>query len=694
MTQYEALLLADGQVNCHAYRKGRVLLSLPFSQEGASHAINLYRPQRASARCLMWALNLAINQGLHGRILKHGNHVVRDADLTLDFEYAADTVGILVGSLEHVIPRAIASYLGKDGWEVAKLGIGPQARQMLRQEAGVLGAIKRFGGSSPSCLGLHEWGDTTVMRMPYLTGPSVSIGETDEALNLLWEWIGTTSPKVISEFHEWRSIRTALETCVGGLGVIDKLSDQVLHPVVSHGDFARWNLIHQTDGRLTALDWEWGILDGIPGLDLVHYFAQDFRLVKRMNSQQVIHEIEKELAKPRARDYLRRTGWGDCSIEPILASVAYKQGGGHQKNPELLAACVEEYIRRMRTGGDRTGRTPPARPLASSSRGGLFRQQNPTTESEANCGRINFSIITPSFKQVDFLRCSAASVQDQVGDFQVEHLIQDAGSGGDFDQWAAEQQGAVCVSERDNGMYDAINRGFHRAKGDVIAWLNCDEQYLPGALEWVASYFIAHPEIDVLFGDVILVNELMMPLAYRRAVVPTHGHLRSSHLSTFSAATFVRRRVLDEGHFLQIRWKTIADAVWIDELLTAGYRMAVLPEPLATFCMLGSNLGQSELLLNERKEWELELGITCGWRKQWHVIRHRVIRMWSGAYWMRKVVIYAYVPGMRNRELKVRWISGHWDRARSIAERLRNANPKSTNGLDAKEIQEHKGRDS
>ena len=280
----------------------------------------------------------------------------------------------------------------------------------------------------------------------------------------------------------------------------------------------------------------------------------------------------------------------------------------------------------------------------------------------------HFSIVTPSFRQVDFLKCCAASVADQAGDFEAEHLIHDGGSGPEFDDWARRQPELMCVSEQDDGMYDAINRGFRRAKGDVVAWLNCDEQYLPGTLQRVADYFADHPETDILFADIVLVDPAMNPLAYRRAVLPARGHIRYSHLSTFSAATFIRRRVLDEGHFLQTRWKTIADAVWIDELLVAGYRAATLPEPLAVFCMLGTNLGQSELLFEERREWEREIGATSRWRKRWHIAGYRLARLFAGAYWPRIVTVSAHLPGQEAGRCRRQCsVSGQWSRARDAA---------------------------
>lgn len=281
------------------------------------------------------------------------------------------------------------------------------------------------------------------------------------------------------------------------------------------------------------------------------------------------------------------------------------------------------------------------------------------------------SVVTPSFKQLEHLKCCSASVRDQEGDFRVEHFIHDGGSGSEFAQWAASQQGADCVAEKDDGMYDAINRGFRKTRGEIIAWLNCDEQYLPGTLEKVARFFEKHPEIDILFGDVILVDEVMTPLAYRRAVMPSLGHIQHSHLSTFSAATFVRRRVLDEGYYLRTRWKTIADAVWIEELLVAGYRGATLHEPLAVFCMLGSILGQSTLLFQERREWEQELGAASQLRKQWHIMGYRLQRLLVGAYRLRKVEISAYVPQSEKRVMRKKWVTGQWRVARNEAANLR-----------------------
>lgn len=671
INSFEAFLLPEGTTRYHVRRHGMVSLSLPDSREGAAHAFRLYQPQKRLARLKTFALKLLISRGLHPWILEKVLPASYENIQPWEFSYSPETVGILLGSSEHLIYRAIASYRGADGWEVAKLSRGEAARTMLRNEAAVLRELSKRGLSVPRCLGLHEHGEMTILRMPYLAGSGLSIRDSGEALDVLIQWAGNAAPESISGFEEWKSIYAALETTADGREALESLSTQVVRPVIAHGDFARWNLLHQANGPLIVLDWEWGNTHGMPGLDLVHYFAQDARLVRQLDSANALRVVEASLSLPKAKAYLAQTGWTGNPITPILAWAAFKHGARHQKIADFLAESLKVYLERQRSFKYKVASVNTPVQVAPSS--DITSSLPPTakTNRRKTGASIRISVVTPSYKQIDFLKCCAASVADQAGDFEVEHLIHDGGSGREFEQWAAEQQGAVCISEKDDGMYDAINRGFRKANGDIIAWLNCDEQYLPGALDKVSRFFDSHPDIDIVFGDVVLVDELMTPLAYRRAIKPSIAHIRYSHLSTFSAATFIRRRALDEGHFLQTRWKTIADAVWIEELLSAGYRSATIREPLAVFCMLGSNLGQSSLLFEERKQWEIELKYTNKWIKRLHIMRHRIAKFLFGAYNLQKTRISAFLPNTSYRTTKSAWLTGQWSFARHKAQNLR-----------------------
>jgi glycosyltransferase involved in cell wall biosynthesis len=273
---------------------------------------------------------------------------------------------------------------------------------------------------------------------------------------------------------------------------------------------------------------------------------------------------------------------------------------------------------------------------------------------------MRISIVTPSFRQVDYLKRCAASVADQAGSFAYEHLIQDGMSGEAFEEWARRQNFADVVSEADDGMYDAINRGFGRAKGEILAWLNCDEQYLPGALAAVDQWFSDHPECDVLFGDVVLVSAAGDPISYRQAVVPWLGHTRNCFLASYSAATFVRRRVIQEGFHLSTEYRMISDAVWICGLLERGYRCGVLNRPLATFTQTGENMGQQAAGFAEGARWRRRDG---WWRKLrsagWSAA-HRARKMLNGSYRSRDVEIEVYLGDDGRRSTKRGRISGRW----------------------------------
>jgi len=205
---------------------------------------------------------------------------------------------------------------------------------------------------------------------------------------------------------------------------------------------------------------------------------------------------------------------------------------------------------------------------------------------------------------MNWLGLCAASIADQ--GVNVEHLVQDAGSPG-VEEWIISHPGAKVTVEPDDGMYDAINRGLRRAGGEICAYLNCDEQYLPGTLRKVGDYFDQHPEIDVVFGDSILVDASLHPLAYRRAVTPLRRHTRLRPLGVLTCSTFFRRKVVDDGVLFDPCWKIIGDKAWILKLLDKGYRMAVLHEPLAVFAFTGENLSHVRNIAEERRRWEQTL---------------------------------------------------------------------------------------
>lgn len=289
-----------------------------------------------------------------------------------------------------------------------------------------------------------------------------------------------------------------------------------------------------------------------------------------------------------------------------------------------------------------------------------LKSLNGGEEGESEKG-VEFSIVTPSYKQLDWLTLCAASIHDQEG-VTFEHIIQDAGTGPAMLEWERTHPKSRVIVEHDSGMYDAINRGFGQAKGEIVAWLNCDEQYLPGTLAKVASFFAAHPDVDVVFGDAILISQSGDVLSYRRAILPSLLHIQLSHLNTLSCATFVRRSVLERGIRLRSEWKAIADAIWVADMMKEGIRMAVLNEPLSAFTITEHNLGQTSLAFTEMKRWRESSGNSQQWMRIPVIILHRVRKLLAGAYAVRRLKVELFtLNSPRTRLVKMaKRISFRW----------------------------------
>src|SRR4051812_28791198 len=126
-----------------------------------------------------------------------------------------------------------------------------------------------------------------------------------------------------------------------------------------------------------------------------------------------------------------------------------------------------------------------------------------------------FSIVTPTFRQLAWLKRCVRSVADQ--GVACEHIIQDAGTGPELEQWVRAHSAPQLFVENDTGVYDALNRGFARATGEIFAFLHSDEQYLPGALKLVERTFAANPKLDLVVGDYLVVDLDGQLLSFHRA---------------------------------------------------------------------------------------------------------------------------------------------------------------------------------
>jgi glycosyltransferase involved in cell wall biosynthesis len=156
------------------------------------------------------------------------------------------------------------------------------------------------------------------------------------------------------------------------------------------------------------------------------------------------------------------------------------------------------------------------------------------------------SILTPSFNQAAWLGDNLRSVACQTYP-RIEHIVMDGGStDGTVEVLRAAGDSVRWRSEPDQGQSDAINKAFRESTGDIIGWINSDDAYFDcTVVEDVVAYFVAHPDVDVVFGHCVQVTEdghiiqvLWAPEYDPELMKAVNGFMQPS--------TFLRRSALSE----------------------------------------------------------------------------------------------------------------------------------------------------
>lgn len=193
------------------------------------------------------------------------------------------------------------------------------------------------------------------------------------------------------------------------------------------------------------------------------------------------------------------------------------------------------------------------------------------------------SIVTPSFNQAAFIEETIQSVLSQ--DYpHLEYLIVDGGStDGSLEilQRYAKRL-AWWVSEPDQGQTDAINKGFARARGEVLAWLNSDDTYLPHAISHAVAALQRDPDTGLVYGDANLIDEEGQVIGKFPARQTDYRRLREGYVHIPQQAAFFRADLwkkvgpLDPSFFFAMDYD-----LWVR--LARHSRLLYLPEVWANF---------------------------------------------------------------------------------------------------------------
>lgn len=221
-------------------------------------------------------------------------------------------------------------------------------------------------------------------------------------------------------------------------------------------------------------------------------------------------------------------------------------------------------------------------------------------------------ILTPSLNQLGHLRNCVRSIRDQeVPGATIEQLVIDGGSVDGTVEWL-RREGIPYVTELDNGMYDALNKGlaYIRKQDDadaiVWAWLNADEQYLPGALAAVHDGFISDTKADVLCGGALIIDEQGNLLTFWKSMPLRALYLQAGILYNLSCGLFFRARSVAPDISFDATRQATADLKFVQQCLDRGATARCLHGYTSIYTYAPSNI--SNRADSQAEHWILRHG--------------------------------------------------------------------------------------
>ena len=198
--------------------------------------------------------------------------------------------------------------------------------------------------------------------------------------------------------------------------------------------------------------------------------------------------------------------------------------------------------------------------------------------------KIDFSIITPSLNQAQFIGECLKSVSSQTYK-ALEHIVLDPGSTDGSREIVSEKQDVKLVAEPDDGQCDAINKGFSMANGNVIAWLNSDDCYYSDkTLELVANRFREADSPDVVYGRAVFVDEKGQHL--RDAFINSDPNSLLEKLQhqvgIIQPSVFIKKEVFDKIGGLDLSYEFALDYEYWTRITKSGFKWAFIDEMLSS----------------------------------------------------------------------------------------------------------------
>jgi len=193
-----------------------------------------------------------------------------------------------------------------------------------------------------------------------------------------------------------------------------------------------------------------------------------------------------------------------------------------------------------------------------------------------------FSVITPTFNSCNFLKTNIESLLAQSYK-NYEHIVVDGKSDDGTIDLLKSYPNVKLISEPDNGMYDAINKGIGISSGDILAYLNADDRYFPYTLETVAKVFLKYPNIDFIYGYCTYIDENENPLYVYKALPWIPQIVRKARYTWAQQSFFWRRRIHKKIDLFDSTLRYLGDRDFFKRIVEHSFNGKLVRISLAKF---------------------------------------------------------------------------------------------------------------
>jgi len=216
------------------------------------------------------------------------------------------------------------------------------------------------------------------------------------------------------------------------------------------------------------------------------------------------------------------------------------------------------------------------------------------------------SLVTPSFNQAAYLEAAILSVLNQ-GYPDLEYMVFDGGSQDGSTQILNRYRDRLAYWESvpDRGQAHAVNKGWERANGKYVWWLNADDLLVPGALLSAVEYLEAHPDADLIYGDVLRIDESGQVMDLYEYKDFDLVRLVASAGAIAQAGGLMRRTTIDRIGYLDEGLHFLMDTEYWIRLALSGGRIVHLGQPLALFRIHAHSKTQSGSLLAVQERYDV-----------------------------------------------------------------------------------------